>query len=235
MRDPRLRARALLAQSKYTEALRAFEEARQQYPESGEVLVGLGRTHLALGDVERAGQLYEMAVALEPNNPSLQVGLGIFHLKFNRYGEAETAFRTALGMDGIRCCSEKLSCCIQQGRAVADAAREYERALSLQPDDLNTRFNLGLVRNHLGQYEQAKMLLNEVVSENPRHARALYALGEALLNEGKEADARLFEQTLEVDTTYAQAHVQIARLDMRDNDLAAAAQRLRRTFSSNRA
>ena len=48
MRDPRLRARALLAQSKYTEALRAFEEARQQHPESGEVLVGLGRTHLAL-------------------------------------------------------------------------------------------------------------------------------------------------------------------------------------------
>ena len=55
--------------------------------------------HLALGDVERAGQLYEMAVALEPNNPSLQVGLGIFHLKFNRYGEAETAFRKALDMD----------------------------------------------------------------------------------------------------------------------------------------
>ena len=140
-------------------------------------------------------------------------------------------FARRLVWTDIRCCSEKLSCCIQQGRAIADAAREYERALSLQPNDLNTRFNLGLVRNHLGQYEQAKMLLNEVVSENPRHARALYALGEALLNEGKEADARgYFEQTLEVDTTYAQAHVQIARLDMRDNDLAAAAQRLRRTI-----
>ena len=87
------------------------------------------------------------------------------------------------------------------------------------------------MRNHLGQYEQAKKLLNEVVAENPRHARAPQALGEALLNEGKQADARgYFEQTLEVDTTYAQAHVQIARLDMRDNDLAAAAQRLRRTI-----
>ena len=90
---------------------------------------------------------------------------------------------------------------------------------------------MGIGARPSGAIRTGKEAFNEVVKENPRHARALYALGEALLNEGEEGDARgYFEQTLEVDTTYAQAHVQIARMDLRSNDLAAAAHRLSRTI-----
>ena len=96
---------------------------RQQNPQSGEILVVLGRTYLALGDVEKAGQFYEMAVALEPNNPSLQVGIGIFHLKFNRYGEAETAFRKALDMDSSYVAARRnLAAVYSKGGRLADAA-----------------------------------------------------------------------------------------------------------------
>ena len=59
MRDPRLRARALLAQSKYTEALRAFEEARLSTP----VLVGLPIEILRQAhNHERASRVWYFAI-----------------------------------------------------------------------------------------------------------------------------------------------------------------------------
>ncbi|MCY4604686.1 MAG: tetratricopeptide repeat protein, partial [Gemmatimonadetes bacterium] len=90
--DPLLIGRALLRQKRYADALAVYGEARKRHPQSGEVLATLGRIHLALGQPEEATQFYEMAVALESDQPEWLVALGNVHLKLNRYDEAHAAF-----------------------------------------------------------------------------------------------------------------------------------------------
>ena len=137
--DPRIEARALLIQRKYREALGGFEKARRLYPRSGEILFGIGRAHLALVNSDSATQFYEMGIALEPYNPALLIGMGNFHLKYNRYEEAGISFRSALAIDSTKIVALRNLAAVlaKQGR-LADASKEYERALELVPAHIPT-------------------------------------------------------------------------------------------------
>lgn len=71
----------------------------------------------------------------------------------------------------------------------AEAARLFEKAVTLEPGDANTHFNLGFVYDKLNRCEEAIAAFMQAVARNPALDRAWYGLGLAYATLGRHADA----------------------------------------------
>lgn len=72
-----------------------------------------------------------------------------------------------------------------EGR-LADALTERRRALETNPDDPTLHFELGLTLSRMGETEAARDAFAEAWKQNPRNARALFALAQAQYVLGEE-------------------------------------------------
>jgi tetratricopeptide (TPR) repeat protein len=93
-----------------------------------------------------------------------------------------------------------------------DAARAYQAALALEPDDPVLRFNLGNVLFQLDQLPAAAEQYRQAVSLDPAYAEAWNNLGHVLFRLS-QADAALaaFRRALALVPTYADAHYNLAQ------------------------
>ena len=90
---------------------------------------------LALGELQRAAELV-------PGSSAAQVDLALAHLRSGRAGEAETAARRALALDGSSAPAlSVLGAALMDGGDPDDAAAAYAAALRIDPAD-----NFGLAR-----------------------------------------------------------------------------------------
>ncbi|NJD25128.1 MAG: tetratricopeptide repeat protein [Betaproteobacteria bacterium] len=71
----------------------------------------------------------------------------------------------------------------------AEAVSWFEKAVALEPQDNDTWFNLGFVRDRAGQREAAITAFDEAIRLNPAHDRAWYGLGLAHAHLGQHAEA----------------------------------------------
>lgn len=106
---------------------------------------------------------------------------------------AEQAYRTAIDLNP-RLFDPHYSyarTCLQQGR-LADAARLFERAAELQPEDYQSRSLLAMVYTGLGQLDRARTCGEQAVAKAMRHlerhpedVRAVYLAGLDLIRLGE--------------------------------------------------
>ena len=81
-----------------------------------------------------------------------------------------------------------------------------EKALSLNPGDLDTLIDKSAIEENLGHFSQAEETLNSVLSHEPNNEDALFSLG--LLNQRRENFARAihyFEKVINQDPEYNEA------------------------------
>jgi tetratricopeptide (TPR) repeat protein len=71
----------------------------------------------------------------------------------------------------------------------AEAERLFGEAVQVEPGDAQTHFNLGYVRDKLGQHGAAIQSFSEAVKLNPALDRAWYGMGMACAAQGRHADA----------------------------------------------
>jgi tetratricopeptide (TPR) repeat protein len=104
------------------------------------------------------------------------------------------------------------------------AAEEFRKAVEDNPDDLSSRYNLGLALNELGQYEQAAGQFEAAVERHPRYFEAWIGLGRAFAGLG--ANERALESWRQVavatprapDALIAEARGLAAALAETEND-----------------
>jgi tetratricopeptide (TPR) repeat protein len=100
-----------------------------------------------------------------------------------------------------------------------DAMREFERELTLNPNDTQAKYSLGDTLSAGRNVERGLALIREVIQARPEHAEARYALGKALLKRGDIAGAidnlerasRLEPETPEVHYQLGQAYLAAGR------------------------
>jgi hypothetical protein len=113
----------------------------------------------------------------------------------------------------------------QHGK-LAKAEAAYRSALAREPDEVDTRAHLGQCLLRQKRPQEARSLLESVVTAHPRHdyGHTMMALAETLTELGEtEAAIRLWKQVTE-EHTYPRAKVQLAELYLLTNraDLASA-------------
>lgn len=157
--------------------------------------VRMGTAYMEQGDLIRAHDKLDKALAIDPDNPdALQTRALVYQLQ----GEDEltnTLFKRALSAAPhfTRARNNYAAFLYSQGRT-AEACDQLEQASrNIDYDDRARLFtNLGLCQRELGNLEAARKNLQRAQDINPRSARSYYTLAE--INYAQGANERAWEQ-----------------------------------------
>jgi len=165
----------------YAEARAFFERALALDPEQPAALAGLGQVAQATGRSEEAVDYYMRALKRDPQATALHYRLALAYRSLNRREDAERHIaqrgegRPSLadpllaGVNSLRSDAEALrrkgDDAVRAGR-LGEAARHYETAANVSPDDARVWNNLGWTRLQLNDYAGAKAAFEQVLDLN---------------------------------------------------------------------
>lgn len=219
--DPLARAHAHLSRREFRQALVAYEEARIQYPNSGEPLAGMGRIEVVRGDLERAVLYHQMAAALSDDLTGPTFALGNLYLRLNRVDEAADVFlKMVVAHPDFPPARRNLAAAyVKQGRTTS-ALEQYEEALRIEPRHTATKVNISRLLLSLSRLEEAAGHLEAVLRDHPEDASLLHDLGRVRARDGARDLAReLFERALAADSTHAGSYFQLGMLEFESGKL----------------
>jgi predicted Zn-dependent protease len=190
---------ALLGARHPDAALDHFHAAATMLPDNSRVWYGLGRAYEAVGNKDLAGQAWERLVSLPPSLES-HLHAAELHEAAERWREAAKEWQQALHL-----APEKRG--VRLGLAWSlFRSRDYEPAMAtLKPlladgPSAEVQFLFGASLLNLQQPAEAMPYLRAALARDPRLLPARAALGQALLQVGKAADAiPLLEESVSAD------------------------------------
>ncbi len=149
-------------------------------------------------DYQRAAELLEKAVALDPMNMDTRLTLGWVYLdKLQRphaaYPELEVVVKNR--PDDVNARKLFALDCSETGR-MRKAVAQFREAARLQPDDLWIKANLARSLARTGHWHEAEALYQEVLKVDPNNEEA--RLGEAELEAWKGRSAQPLEELSEI-------------------------------------
>jgi tetratricopeptide (TPR) repeat protein/TolB-like protein/predicted Ser/Thr protein kinase len=169
------------SQGRYDEAIRACEQSAAIRP-TAEAYSNLGSAYFGLRQFAKAGQFYEKAVEIDPQEYLWRGNLG----DARYWAPGQRANATNAYEQAIRLAKEYLRVNPRDARALGYLAYYYamlenkqaalssiQQALTLAPNDPELRFNAALTHNKLGQINQALEWLEKALAAgiNPATVR----------------------------------------------------------------
>ena len=158
-------------QNKHREAIKYFDRILKNNANDFFSLLGKGSSLNALGRLDEAEQAFNQVLKLDPDNQYGLAELGL--VKLNRGDEkgAEAAFKKAQTSDANKkytCPYEGLGLVYLRQNKIAQAQKNFERAIAINPDIEYKKFNeLAKIYIRQGRTAQAKKLLRKSVKNYP--------------------------------------------------------------------
>ena len=173
-------------------AIRELRQSLQEKPDQAGAYRVLGRLLGAAGaDAPQVIAAFEEAIKLGPADAEARNSLGLVYVQTGDDEKAAAAFREAIKLrDDYADAHQNLGGVLTTSDA-AEAVRELETAVKLQPRLLKAQYNLALAYDASPKHgapkaaEQLRMLL----AIEPAYPRAEFALGRILLRQGKVDEA----------------------------------------------
>ncbi|MCA1917455.1 lipopolysaccharide assembly protein LapB, partial [Methanospirillum hungatei] len=178
---------AYFNESKYDEALEAYDKALQLNQNFTSAWIAKGITHQKLGEDELALDTLKTVIEIDPEDANGWFVFGSLYFELGKYSEAVDAFRNAVRIKPIY--SEAWNylgnSLFIQG-LFADAADAYQKTLEIDPEHKNARDGINMTQEAI--HNQAK---------------GWKYIGDYLYGEGKFIDAlNAYNQSLLYDPTY---------------------------------
>ncbi|PYV14442.1 MAG: hypothetical protein DMG21_18130 [Acidobacteria bacterium] len=195
--DPCAAASKSLAAHELEAARAGYENCLKESPPTAERLSNLGMAYAGLNEFDRAIPIYRQALALDPNNATLHMNLGLALLKTGIVKDAAKEFSLSLlaDADSLKAL-ELLAFSHLQMNEIELAAAESERVHLAQPDDDSASLILGTCYLRLDRYKAAIPLLYfSMLKANVPQTHML--LGEAFLGVKAYSNALREFQTVE--------------------------------------
>jgi tetratricopeptide (TPR) repeat protein len=226
--------RALLRDSKVSEAVTELQEATKLEPESGDAhyqlglaLARAGRKEVAAVEVQKG---HDLASADErAQNVNLDIAEGRAALDRGENDQAASKFRHALKLqpDSPEA-HHYLGVALEKQGDTAGATAAYQTALDLNPGDLSARQDIKTLSRtdeddpaQVQQYEtyirdsrfkEVEPLLADYVKQRPKSSWGWYALGYSLFAQQKVGESiKALAKSLQLDVKNAEAHKILGR------------------------
>jgi tetratricopeptide (TPR) repeat protein len=111
-------------------------------------------------------------------------------LKEDRYADAESAYRTALGLDSrLARAHAGLGSALREQRRYPEAEGAHREAIRLDPSSAQAHYSLGDVLYETRRYAEAEAAYREAIRLDPSSAQAHYGLGIIMHNAERDAEA----------------------------------------------
>jgi Tfp pilus assembly protein PilF len=241
-------ARIARVRLQYSQSLNLLDNAAKEHPDNASLLCEYGSLYLAVEEPERAYKYFERVSSISENN-SATIGLAAVDVLRQDYDRAVTAL-----IDWLRRGKDDGSANALLARALLEshkeneAAEAAERALSLDPYNVEALLVLAYVKSIIGKADESKELARRVVSLDPfnfaarrvfsqyldgqrgyeqkvsEQARLHYLSGKALKREGKLDKAfQELEAALGLEPRYYRALIGVADICLKRGDFVRAA------------
>lgn len=159
-------------------------EAVHHYKHSKRANVNLAYTYDQLGRYEDARKIYEEVLAQYPNDAFVFTKIALIYQN-PRY----PAYN------------------------IQKSFEYYRKALELNPNDIVTLYNAGLLMLDAGNYDQAEKLFRHTLDINPRFIYGLFGLGMTLIKQGKKSEGFFeLQKSLNIDPNFTPAQDQLRQL-----------------------
>jgi class 3 adenylate cyclase/TolB-like protein/tetratricopeptide (TPR) repeat protein len=173
-----------------TEAEAAFRRALAIKPDSPEALIGLADALAAGNKTAEAEQTLRRAIAVQPRYAPVQDAYGRFLFSHGRPSEAVVPYeRVTTLQPGNPNAFNNLGAAYLYLGDFDKAAAAFSRSLTLEPRRASYS-NTGIVQYYRGQYREAAELFAKATDLAPSDHRLWGNLADALLFDGRAAEAR---------------------------------------------
>jgi len=170
----------LMSEETMLQAIRMFQEAVSRDPDYALAYAGIADAsaycYMYYGgraeDLERADQASQKAMRLGPDYAECRASRGFYASLSKQYDEADQEFRTALALNPKLYEAWYLFArsCFAQGR-LEEAARLFEMAEQLRPEDQSLPGLLSMVYRDLGRPREAEAALHRCLAAAERNRR----------------------------------------------------------------
>jgi tetratricopeptide (TPR) repeat protein len=209
----------LFKQSKYNEAIQAYDKAIRLKPDYEDAWFNKGTILDKLGKYDEAIQAYDKAIQLKPDDEAAWFNKGTILDKQSKYDEAIQAYDKAIQLKpddeaawfnkgNALYDQKKYDETIQQKpyyepswfnksnvlsdqKKYDEAIEAYDKAIQLKPDNEVAWFNKGLALTSQGKYDEAIKAYDEAIRLDPNIAKSYYAKGVALQALGRTSEANV--------------------------------------------
>ncbi len=204
-----------------------LEKLDRLSPLNAERKVSMGEIHLSMGNIDKAEELFEAAVAQVTRDALSQIGAisgRIALIYADRSPErAELFLRRALEAKGKYLTREDIKLFNQLGISLRQqgkwqsAIEEYQKALKVAPDDENLFYNMGMAYAEGKMFREARQSMVQALRINGRlpyvSASIAYNIGVVFLQSGARDQARsCLEVALELKPDMEVAKAALAKL-----------------------
>ncbi|MFL5731243.1 MAG: tetratricopeptide repeat protein [Cytophagaceae bacterium] len=195
------RARLLLEQNRYQEAMKELEKSLASDPNNPEILSLLSICKSADQKYKEAEQLIKSAISLDPANPFLIYILAKVYFDQEKYKEAESHIREAIQIDPYNADFFGLLSAIYLNQKEWTKGLEMaDKGLEISPDNL-TCLNLrstALIK--LDKKEESYDTIHQALNYDPENSMTHTNLGWGLLEKGEHKKAlHHFKKALQSD------------------------------------
>lgn len=165
---------ALQRKKEYTASIQALERAARKQNVKADTHVELGKSYLGADMVDKAGEAFNTAIKLEPNNVGNRTDIGNAYLEKDLYGLAEQVFGEAIEVnpDQIHLYN-RMAIALRKQSKYTEAINIYIKALKVAPNDEGLFYNLARALFESGQKDKAVKALDKAISIDPEFAEAI--------------------------------------------------------------
>lgn len=200
---------------KFDDAIQYFQAALQRDAMYLDAYVGLGDTYTQKGDYLVAESYYNKVLGYDPGSVPAHLALGNMSEKMGDYRKASSFYRKVLELEpGNATAQQRLAAITEelfsqyyeQGNAYQEAGDieqalvEFQKAHSLNPDDLDFTIEIGELFLAQKDYMMAEGYFQDVLTKNPNYVPAIVAMGKAKLAQQQYDKAiEAFTQALAIE------------------------------------
>lgn len=200
---------------KFDDAIQFFQAALQRDAMYLDAYVGLGDTYTQKGDYLVAESYYNKVLGYDPGSVPAHLALGNMSEKMGDYRKASSFYRKVLELEpGNASAQQRLAAITEelfsqyyeQGKAYQEAGDieqalvEFQKAHSLNPDDLDFTIEIGELFLTQNDYMMAEGYFQDVLTKNPNYVPAMVAMGKAHLDQQRYDKAlEAFKQALAIE------------------------------------
>ncbi|MGA2678308.1 MAG: tetratricopeptide repeat protein [Sedimentisphaerales bacterium] len=200
-------------QGRIDEAIEYYNRVLKLKPGDADTCVAIASIRAARGEFERAIDSYREGLKYNSGDAEMRSGLGLMLLQLNRVDEGITELEQSVKIkaDSAAYCNLGLAWA-QKGR-LNRAMECYAKSIQLNPDNANTRYNLGNAYFVQNMPEKAIAEYRAVIRAMPDFVRAYDMLAIVLIQTGKIEEATAtYEQALKIDSADKNARVGLEKI-----------------------
>ena len=179
----------------YAEAVRRLLYLRTQYPDIADIHSILGHCYMEMGRIGDAEPCFEQAIALNPKHGEALNNLAyVLATRGEKLDKALEYSTRALAEDSMRAeFHHTMGWVLFKTGEVAKSILSFNQALTIKPNYLLARYNLGLANYITQNFSAALDAFNSVLALEPAHQKALLfkSISLARTNNAEEAISTL--------------------------------------------